>query len=388
MSENPKDRLQEKITHTGPPGPTAGASGTSAPSTRATGPDEPKASSDLSGQSAIICRRFTENIPAAREEFKRLVLKDSDFDSGDRFFQKFGPGNTVRIDRPFERFVAYEELLEKLKEDDEKKYNKIHKGTPFYFLAWTAFHIKDFEKVVFYMDSAISEDINNVKGKHWTTLPAGHFFMLRKSGNQAAEKITLDLRKEIQNQLRRFNKFSQLSSLRISNFVSNYVKPLVKRDNDARSILTAFYSFVLEYTDRFRMLSLRSKKGGSLEPFLVHLFKGGLIFESLMKKENPRRDDDTLRDFLKDEKIQKKYHTGTIKAKFSGTIKEIINYCQGNNSSKVAFVTAAKIRNATGHNLALSDEFKDPNNYTLLYEQVINALLFIIAERLDRGAGS
>lgn len=53
-----------------------------------------------------------------------------------------------------------------------------------------------------------------------------------------------------------------------------------------RSLATSLISFVLEWKDRGQWLDLRPGLG-TTEPFFLHLFKGCLLFESLLK-ENPR----------------------------------------------------------------------------------------------------
>ncbi|MFO8054397.1 MAG: hypothetical protein R6U19_04445, partial [Bacteroidales bacterium] len=66
---------------------------------------------------------------------------------GDRYFEVFGVGNTLeRVDRPFERFICYEFMLNELRNADAAKFNKIHKGTPYYYLAWTAFDLGNYSK--------------------------------------------------------------------------------------------------------------------------------------------------------------------------------------------------------------------------------------------------
>jgi hypothetical protein len=70
----------------------------------------------------------------AREVFQNLQIAGPQ--DGDRFFETFGPGNIVSwVDRPYERFSDYEELLLLLEHDDPEKYREIHKGTPFYYLS-------------------------------------------------------------------------------------------------------------------------------------------------------------------------------------------------------------------------------------------------------------
>ncbi|HEY5592031.1 MAG TPA: hypothetical protein VIK55_13565 [Paludibacter sp.] len=48
------------------------------------------------------------------------------------FFEKYGIGNKIGIDRPLERMEAYELLLDILTTIDAKQFKNIHKGTPYY----------------------------------------------------------------------------------------------------------------------------------------------------------------------------------------------------------------------------------------------------------------
>lgn len=151
--------------------------------------------------------RFTfytdEKIAQARLFFRQLVVTGSE--DGDRFFEAYCPGNTIDIaDKPFERFEDYEFFLSIIRNDNADKYEKIHKGTPFYFLAWTAFDLKNYEKAVFYMDAAISEDMRQ-DPNNWLIHPAGQFLTLNHQGNQSAIRITKNLIDKIICQISRFN---------------------------------------------------------------------------------------------------------------------------------------------------------------------------------------
>ncbi|MFA5387433.1 MAG: hypothetical protein WC322_03480 [Candidatus Paceibacterota bacterium] len=106
------------------------------------------------------------------ELFNRVDEKNSQ--CCDRFFenQKFFPGNTIGQKHvPYERFEAYESNLKLIKENFSDKFDKMHKGTPYYFLGWTAFDFRDYERAVFYMDAAISEDIR-IDPSNWFERPA------------------------------------------------------------------------------------------------------------------------------------------------------------------------------------------------------------------------
>lgn len=409
MSDDLSGKHQNGYSQEAPVVPIPGKNGSTERATGVTGTSDPSGSGSSpadSGTKAVepkvvemnprllrrllISRQFTEKIPDARLAFKQLEIKGQNPEPGNLLFQVSGPGNAIDIiDRPYERFFAYERLLEDLCADDEDKYKTIHKGTPFYFLAWTAFLMGDYEKAVFYMDAAISEDKKNLGGK-WTEYPAGRFLTLSESRDQAARIITQELRTEIDTQIDRFKKVSN-KALTLEKYVNEFVIPLME-DREARSIITALYSYVLECSDRLIMIRLRSDYGGSIEPFLVHLFKGGLIFESLIRKLNPEVKNQktgerliTLYGFLCDPGFKIKYDLKDIDNQFSeplDTLNEIISYCKKGDSSTIAFITAYRLRNLTGHNLARTAEFNDPEDYLHLYHQVINALFYVIAKKL------
>lgn len=321
-----------------------------------------------------------EKIELARLEFSQLIISSSD--DGDRFFELHCPGNTTSVvDRPFERFEDYEIFLKIIRDEDPEKYRLIHKGTPFYFLGWTAFDLKNYEKAVFYMDAAVSEDMRK-NSVGWQTDPASQFLMLNPSGSQAAVRITQSLHDKTAAELSRFNAISGQFPITVVDVVDKFVKVLVARKEE-RSIVTAFYSFILEFEDRIKELSLRGIEGGSIEPILTYLFKGGLIFESLLKYLYPKRDGGvdnckTLSDV---------FHTTAFNFDFNidlrtrantgaDSLQEIIEAVGDDLFS--AFSTISKIRNTAGHDLSWDDIFNEPNNLKILYEQQVNAILYLI----------
>lgn len=319
-----------------------------------------------------------EKLAAVRLSFQQLKITGPE--TGDRFFENFGPGNTIYlVDRPYERFSDYEQLLKILKDDDPQKYLEIHKGTPFYFLAWTAFDLRNYEKATFYMDAAISEDIRK-SPQDWLGQPASNFLTLNSLSDQVAKRITEKLRGELKEEIDRFVNFSK-STLAIDNLVEKFAKVLVT-DTPKRSIITAFYSFILEFDDRYTELRLRSVGGGSIEPFLSHLFKGGLIVESLLKHLYPTKDDGKPTRTLGDV-----FHTSNFQYDFlpsvqtnSTSLVDILGGIQTDNLP-TAFNTTSKLRNTTGHNLVWDDIFNNPENYKKLYEQIINTIFFVLDKK-------
>ncbi len=315
---------------------------------------------------------------------------------GDRYFEAFGVGQyVVRISRPYERFACYEFLLKQLKEKDASKFEHIHKGTPYYFMSWTAFDIGDYEKAVFYLDAAFSEDIRKSKifgesdpiGAAFKN-PGGGLLLLdpSKSG-PAALRITTQLREYVSGMLMFFKK-NYGKGITIEDFVNKFIIGFTMLDSKNRSVVTTFYSFIYEFGDRYNMLVLRSKDLGSIEPFLLHLFKGGLIFESLLKyvadehefitdlaKEKNKRKNKptTIGSFNHSSGFRKRYGEFNIKEK---KLDDLSNVKSG--SMKNAFGVTYRLRNFTGHDLRQVDVFEDPNDYKKLFEQEVAAILYII----------
>ena len=320
-----------------------------------------------------------QKIAAARLAFRQMFIRGPE--DGDRFFEAYGPGNTIEvIESPFERFEDYELLLRTLKTDDPDKYEEIHKGTPFYFMAWTAFDLQNYERAVFYMDAAISEDIRKDPTK-WLENPGSKFLTLSSLDDQVAKRITEKLRNEIEKELNRFNTISKLEAITTEKLVEKFVKVLVQ-DKSKRSIITALYSFLLEYEDRFQELGLRSSEGGSIEPFLSHLFKGCQIFESLLKHLYPNKDNGQNTETLGDI-----FETNDFNSDFPNFVKtkstSLNDICKDIKSEDIqtAFNTTYNLRNTTSHNLVWDDIFDDAGNYTKFYQQILNAVLFIIAKK-------
>lgn len=318
----------------------------------------------------------------AIQVFRDLDLKGPA--DGDRFFETFGPGNLVLFaDRPFERFHDYEALLAALQAEDPAKYEVIHKGTPYYFLAWTAFELRNHEKALFYMDAAVAEDIRKDPAR-WLEQPAAAFLTLQAPRAQVAARVAAEIQNSLDAQLDRFNAISGLAPLDRDAFVEEFVKPLLN-DLSTRTIVSAFYTFMLEFWDRYRELCLRSAEGGSVEPFVTHLFKGGLIFESLLKQLYPNKDDGdpakTLGQIFRTTAFQADFLASVSPS--ADSLRQAFNGITGNDIQS-AFDTTSRLRNTTGHNLVWADVeyvLGDPENYRMMFEQEVNALLYVVATK-------
>lgn len=313
----------------------------------------------------------------AETAFSALDQGNLTYQEADNYFHRFGVGHTIPATLSYERFMCYECLIDRLRKLDFSKFQKMHKGTPYYFLAWTAFDIEDYEKALFYSDAAIAEDIR-IKDRGWKNTPIGMWFTLKSGGSAArVEQRFINETNEV------LESFRKDFSLSFSNkeFIDKFVVPIME-DKSHRSIVTCLYGFILEYRSRKKMLELRSSEGGSIEPFLTHLFKGGLVFESILKLRYPLLK--TLNGLNGNPDFKKDFSV-TIDTT-AQTLSEIVRD-SANNDEQAAFNTTVKLRNTTGHNLVWDDIFNDQLNYERLFKQEINAIFSIIYRLYIKGQG-
>lgn len=190
--------------------------------------------------------------------------------------------------------MAYEYILSTLFNNNSNKFQIIHKGTPFYFLGILSFIIGDFERAVFYMDAAMSEDIRSYKFTKNT--PSRLFFALDVTNQN---HMALDIVKKIR-------KLIELMIEKVKNdggpiLTSENLTQKLISVNELRTIATAFLSFILEYDARKTQLIISPDGAGTGEPFILHLIKGVIIFESLIA--NSKGGKEVKKEFEKNKKI-------------------------------------------------------------------------------------
>lgn len=311
------------------------------------------------------------------------------------FFESFGQKIPVRT--PFERSNYYIILLQNLIEADQASYQAIHKGNPFYFIAIFSYLIRDFEKAAFFMDAALCEDQKNLSNNDiWKDTPAGLFMLLNENNpHQAALDITKELRREIETQVKNYNDWAQSineSQIQIQDLVDKFVHwsvhPINNKGSSNRSITTSLYSFILEYQDRKNMLRLRptdpasNTPKGTMEPHFLHLFKGGIIFESILKASYSNSGYETLGKIYQDCSFQNDFGVNknnimTSANSFQDIIKEVTNNPSNRTPKELILSVAAMIRNCTAHNLAR--DYFDENDYEKLFRAIMNAIMLAIA---------
>jgi hypothetical protein len=182
---------------------------------------------------------------------------------------------------PNAQIRAWEHILSVLKNADAAKYDKLHKGTAFYFLGVASYQAEDFERALFYMDCALEQD-RSLHGALWYKQPSGCFVRLdHVSLAQAARRLVAHAGDVFQKWVGRLPS-TGMGSFSLEAYRSQLVNYAMQADPALRSVVTAWLSYLLEAEPRVRQLEL-APSFGSGEPFFLHLFKGGAILETLLK---------------------------------------------------------------------------------------------------------
>jgi hypothetical protein len=294
-------------------------------------------------------------------------------DEADRFFAEYGIGNTIeRPASPYERFVYYRELLTRLRASDPDKFASIHKGTPLYFLSWLAFDLHQFEAALHFLDASIDED-KRKDPTGWLANPGSQFLMLNALV-QAARRTAETLAARIDRELNRFETHYGVTFER-ADFLRRFVEPMLR--NGTAGIVAAFYAFLLEFDDRVVEVSLRSSPVlGSYQPLLPHLFKGGLLLETLLKQSFPTLAGSTLGGILQDTDFRARVGFNPQ------AIREVplTTLCTDalSPTPESAFLATGRLRNTMGHNLIRDPLPNLPGAYITLVHQEINAFLYAV----------
>jgi hypothetical protein len=301
-------------------------------------------------------------------------------DAGNVFFDQFEyhfAGN------PFLTLTHGEALLEKCKEVAPNDYAKLHKGTPFYWPARAAFQVHDYETAAFYIDAAVSDDLRAAddRGKDRSTVstPAILFFLIDESvPEQASMDLVKILRSRIESTIAQYNKRpgAHPKRLTFSNIRDSFLRPATTKDSEhLRTLVTAFTSFILEWEQRSRLVELRTEPG-TAEPFFLHLFKGCVLFESLLRAKDSKSRN-KLDDVLSE--LHSKLGFTTPPKIGRSDFQTIANALTTDNDSILSAIKqTGRIRNATGHNLGWAISLKG-HQYNRLANAVASSSLHALA---------
>lgn len=280
-----------------------------------------------------------------------------------------------------EWLMAYDylfNLLRNLKEIDKEAFNRIHKGVPYYFMGISAFYLHNYSIALFCFDAAVSEDLINDPG---VKTPAIMFLWLEGDpDNQAAKFLTQLAETKLNKFLNIYNSLPGSNKITASEIRTKFLCRSTSDKQEWRTLATSFISFLLEMHFLIEMRNLRMSYGTS-EPFFIHIFKGCVLFESLLKV-NPNfiTDEPTLGRILgnniplrKALGINGKFVTNNLS--FDDVL---LNLSLPVTNVERNLEISAQLRNTIGHNLSWSTQISF-DNYVKSVTNVLVAILHTIS---------
>lgn len=321
--------------------------------------------------------------------FNQLDIRDAR--TGDLYFETYGVPNVLEVfNAPYERFICYEFLMHALKNEDSNKFSLIHKGTPYYFLAWTAFEIRNFRKAVFYMDLSLGEDIRKSTSSDATrealSNPGGNLWKFIPDG--PAARVITELKQTMEQTLQDF-KSRTSEEILLDEFINKFVIESIVQDVKNRSLISSLYSYLAETNDLYETLKIRSQNLSSIEPLLNSLFNGGLVFESLLKLIADQRSwlisgnkPATLGAFNQINDFLTLFSLSRTDFVTSALDLPSILSNATDDTLKTSFSITAQLRNTAGHDLRRDDIFQNPDDFKLLADKQMNAILFVVKRAL------
>jgi hypothetical protein len=322
----------------------------------------------------------------SEEQFREMFLKAWSARDGTRFFNNmFDYVSALQDGNCSYALKEGLAILCRCRSINATAYKDIHKGDIFYWLGTAAFGVHDFQTATFFYDAALSEDIRDgASPTSIHTSPAIKFILVEAaSRGQWAQVLVKTLELAISeaadNYRRRPGVASQFSILTIDHIRKHFLQPAVSHGQEKwRSLATTFHSFLLEWNYRRELLECHSDPGTS-EPFFLHLFKGCLLFESLLKanRRHPVRSNATLGPMLRELRVQ--LQTSRTLNPNASDFGLVLNQLVTADSSITACIElTGKTRNTLGHSLGWSVTM-NPVQYEKLFFMIAASCLHVIA---------
>jgi len=253
------------------------------------------------------------------------------------------------------------------------------KGTLFYWMGIAAFVAHDYQSAAFFFDTAASEDF---KVPDTDRQPAHLFMCLDPNNpNQAARQIVQVIVQKLEHTIDDYNRRDGATQLSLDELREHFLRrQMSHRKKHRRTLITTLISFLAEWDYRSRMIDL--KADGSKEPFFTHLFRGCLLFESLLKSSKlppPTKPRPTLANFLNEQNFKQRLGIDKIVTGCDDFAVLVRSLRRHDRSLQTAIQCTAQVRNTLGHNLVWATTRLNRNNYDLLANNILSSCLHAIS---------
>ncbi len=302
----------------------------------------------------------------------------------DRFFNQFKYKNDLFAGNAAAALNQGLDLLTRCHAIDAAAFAHIHKGTAYYWIGIAAFLVHEIELATYFFDASVAEDIRAGADLIHNPAPSIRFLLIEgEPSEQAAQQLVQVTQARTEELIADYNarpgRLPGVAPLTIADIRERFLKPAITpgREN-LRSSATAFISFNMEWDFRNLLFDIRPTQG-TAEPFFLHLFKGCVLFESLLKANlvNPPPVRATLGNTLQhlhsELGIPSNLNIGN--ADLSTIIADLAG---ADNSIQTAIQFTGRIRNTLGHNLGWVVAL-DKSHYHRLFRMVSASCLHTIS---------
>ncbi|GKQ54794.1 hypothetical protein [Bradyrhizobium sp. Ce-3] len=249
----------------------------------------------------------------------------------------------------------------------DQQYHKDHKGTPFYILGYSAFACHDYTSASLYFDAAAEADLRYHQGDLNT--PALRFIQILHAPKEdlLASGIIAQIEAQTQALLAEYQNRHLHEAIGLSDLRTRFFERILKNGPPhLRTLLTAFISFVAESDYRAKQFELVAE--GSREPFFLHLFRGCVLFESLLKSAPGAPNFSNMNKALSHYKSQLRLRS-PIRAG-AKQFDTVVASLAPNMDIDQAIYSCAQTRNTIGHNLVWATTNLNSQTYNWLVQNV------------------
>jgi hypothetical protein len=254
-----------------------------------------------------------------------------------------------------------------------------HKGSPFYVMGYAAFASHDYPTASLMFDAAVAEDLRYWGHSTATGKPALLFMRLKDEDQHAfASEIIRDIIQALETLLQDYDGRPDAVPLSLDELRVHFFDRFIgSPEEHKRTLVTAFISFVAEWKYRSRLMGLVQQ--GSREPFFLHLLRGCVLFETILK-ESPfmLKNPGTLENAIS-RASGKLGVSSRLKINAGSFDKRVLQEIKPNMSAGQAVEYAAKSRNTLGHSLAWETPSLNKTTYDLLVEIIASACIHAIS---------
>jgi len=175
---------------------------------------------------------------------------------GNNFFNQY----LTHIQNPWDMISVGLRLLHKCYDSDPEAYSRIYKGGVYFYLGLASFRLQDYEVTVFFIDNAVSSDVQAGIDAINAPSHAIRFIQLDSSLPEHKDFIG-DAETRITDVIRIYNSRTGSQNLKVSDLRDRFLRPsMMPTHQNWRTLATTFVSFCLEWNYRDELFTTAPTK--------------------------------------------------------------------------------------------------------------------------------